>query len=58
MKEVTCGGSYASGSERALLFGLGTHSKVQTIEVNWQGGHIQKLKNLSANQVIRIEENR
>ena len=56
VKEVTCGGSYASGSERALLFGLGTHSKVQAIEVNWQGGHIQRLENLSANQVIRIKE--
>lgn len=58
IKEVTCGGSYASGSERALLFGLGTHSKVQTIEVNWQGGHIQKLENISANQIIQIGENR
>ncbi len=58
VKEVTCGGSYASGSEHNLLFGLGTHSKVQSIEVRWQGGHIQRLENISANQVIRIEENR
>ena len=56
VKEVTCGGSYASGSEQTLLFGLGTHSNVQTIEVRWQEGHIQRLENLSANQAIRIEE--
>ena len=58
VKEVTCGGSYASGNERTLLFGLGTHSKVQSIEVRWQGGHIQRLENISANQVTRIKENR
>ncbi|MDE0087153.1 MAG: CRTAC1 family protein [Candidatus Poribacteria bacterium] len=58
IKEVSCGGSYASGSERAIVFGLGTHSTVQSIEVKWLGGHVQRLENLSANQVIRIEENR
>lgn len=58
VKEVVCGGSYASGSERAIVFGLGTHSTVQSIEVKWLGGHVQRLKNLSANQVIHIEENR
>lgn len=58
VKEVTCGGSYASGSDRTLLFGLGNNSTVQSIEVKWQGEYIQKLENLSANQVIRIEENR
>jgi hypothetical protein len=57
VKEVTCGGSYASGSEHNLLFGLGTHSKVQSIEVKWKGGHIQRLENISANQIINIEEN-
>ena len=56
IKEATCGGSYASGSDRNLHFGLGTHSKVQSIEVKWQGGHIQKLTNLSANQIIKIKE--
>lgn len=58
VKEATCGGSYASGSERTLLFGLGTHSKVQSVEVKWLGGQTQKLENLSANKIIRIEENR
>ncbi|MDE0485253.1 MAG: CRTAC1 family protein [Candidatus Poribacteria bacterium] len=58
VKEVVCGGSYASCSELGLLLGLDTHSKVKSIEVRWLGGHVQRLENLSANQVIRIEENR
>lgn len=58
VKEATCGGSYASGSELSLQFGLGTYSGMISIEVKWISGHIQRLKNMSANQVIRIEENR
>ena len=58
VKEASSGGSYASGSDHTLLFGLGTQAKVQSVEVKWQGGHIQKLVNLAANQVIRLKENR
>ena len=58
VKEVTCGGSYASGSELSLQFGLSKYSGMISIEVKWISGHIQRLKNISANQVIRIEENR
>lgn len=56
VKEVTCGGSYASGSELVLHFGLGTSSKVDSIEVKWQSENSQRLENISVNQVIRIEE--
>ena len=58
VREATSGGSYASGSDHTLLFGLGTQAKVQSVEVKWQGGHIQKLENIDANQVIRLKENR
>ena len=58
VKEVTCGGSYASNSELSLLFGLGTYSDVLSIEVKWTSGDMQRLENISVNQVIRIEENR
>lgn len=56
VKEVISGGSYASGSEPSLLYGLGTNSDVLSIEVKWTSGHIQKLENIHANQVIQIEE--
>ena len=58
VREVTCGGSYASGSDRTLLFGLGSNDNVVSIEVEWIGGQKQTLKNISTNKVIRIEENR
>lgn len=61
-REVTCGGSYASGSEQTLLFGIGVQKTLQSIEVKWQSGHTQTLDFLNTgspvNQVVRIVENR
>ena len=61
-RESTCGGSYASGSERTLHFGIGAQETLQSIEVKWQSGHTQTLdfSNMERpiNQVIRIVEKR
>lgn len=58
VKEVTCGGSYASGSDPTLIFGLGINETVKSIIVEWIGGNKQVLEDITANQVIRIEEKR
>ena len=61
-REVTCGGSYASGNERTLHFGIGTQKTIQSIKVKWQNGNMQTLDFLNMenpiNQVVRIMENR
>ena len=61
-REVTCGGSYASGNERTLHFGIGTQKTIQSIKVKWQNGNMQTLdfSNMEnpINQVVRIMENR
>lgn len=61
-REVTCGGSYASGSEQTLLFGIGAQKTIQSIEVKWQSGHTQTLDfsstEISVNETIYITENR
>lgn len=60
-REATCGGSYASGSEPMLHFGIGTQETIQSIKVKWQKGHSQTLDfsdmDSPINQVIRIIEN-
>ena len=60
-REATCGGSYASGSERMLHFGIGTQETIQSIKIQWQNGHIQTLNFSNAenpiNRVINITEN-
>ncbi|MYC75021.1 CRTAC1 family protein [Candidatus Poribacteria bacterium] len=59
-RELTCGGSYASGSEQTLLFGIGAQKSIQAIEVKWQSGHTQTLDfsntENSVNQTIYITE--
>ena len=61
-REVTCGGSYASGSERTLLFGIGTQKTIRSIKVKWQSGHTQTLDfsntESPVNQTIYITEDR
>ena len=61
-REVTCGGSYASGSEYTLLFGIGAQKTIQSIEVKWQSGYSQTLDFANTespvNQTIYISEGR
>lgn len=54
--EVKSGSSYASGSDKRLLFGLGQHTKVDRIEVRWPGGITQQVRDISCNQTIIITE--
>ena len=60
-KEATCGGSYASGSDSTLHFGIGTQEMIQSIKVKWQSGRSQTVDFSNTeppvNQVIRIIEN-
>jgi hypothetical protein len=54
--EVKSGSSYASGSDKRLLFGLGQRTKVDRIEIRWPGGIIQQVRDISCNQTITITE--
>lgn len=61
-REVTCGGSYASGSDLTLLFGIGTQETIQSIKVKWQNAPIQTV-NFSntespVNDIVHITEKR
>ena len=61
-REAICGGSYASGSEPTLHFGIEMQKAIQSIEVKWQSEHTQTLgfsdTDSPTNQVVRIIENR
>ena len=53
---VKTGSSYLSQSELPLTFGLGTRTKVNSIEVTWPGGKTDRLAGAGADQAITIEE--
>ena len=58
MQEVRSGDGYLSQRELKLLFGIGTHNLVDSVEVRWQNGVKQNLSDVSVNNVIVLEENR
>jgi hypothetical protein len=47
---------YISQSDYRIHFGLGKHSKVDKVEIKWPTGKTKVLPNISANQVITVNE--
>jgi len=50
------GSSYLSQSELVLTFGLGMQSKVDSLEIQWPSGQVDKLSDISAAQTVTIQE--
>jgi hypothetical protein len=55
---VHTGSSYCSQSDTALTFGLGAVQGVESIEVEWPSGQVDRTGPVVANQVAFVEEGR
>ena len=55
-KEVRSGASYLSQSDLRVHFGLGKRTEIDTLEIRWQSGHIERFSNLKSNQILVIKE--
>jgi hypothetical protein len=53
---VAAGTSYLSASDPRVLFGLGTRSRVDRLEVRWPSGRVQSWTDLPADQGLEITE--
>ena len=53
---VRAGESYLSGNDPRIHFGLGSFNIADEIEVRWPSGQMEKVMNVSANQIIVIRE--
>jgi hypothetical protein len=53
---VTTAGSYLSSSDKRLHFGLGSEAAARSIEIHWPSGIHQTLKNIRADQILKVEE--
>ncbi|MFN8001525.1 MAG: CRTAC1 family protein [Acidobacteriota bacterium] len=53
---VHSGSSYCSQSELPLTFGLGRNDKIDRAEIEWPSGKVDKLTNLTANQLFVVKE--
>jgi hypothetical protein len=47
---------YASSSASPVHFGLGANRMAETVEIRWPSGTLQELKNVGADQIVRIKE--
>lgn len=54
--EVRSGDSYLSQSDRRLHFGLGGRTKIDSIEVRWPSGAVDKVTDAKVNSLIVIRE--
>jgi enediyne biosynthesis protein E4 len=56
VQEVYSGASYISQNDFRLHFGLEKRSKIDSIEVRWPSGTVDKVKDVSANKILTIKE--
>jgi hypothetical protein len=53
---VTTAVGYASSSSRRVHFGLGAEAGIESVEIRWPSGAIQKLERPKVDQCLRIAE--
>jgi hypothetical protein len=57
-RQVHTGSSYCSQSDTALTFGLGAQQRVESIEVTWPSGRVDRTGPVAAGQVAFVGEER
>ena len=55
-REVRSGGSYLSQSDLRLVFGLGSATRVERLEVRWPGGAVDEARDIEVRQYVDIVE--
>ena len=56
--EVRRGGSYLSGGDPRLFFGLGQRVRADEVEIRWPSGQVERLEGVEAGQLVVVEEGR
>jgi len=55
-REVKGSEGFGATSMMRQHFGLGSHAKIDTIEIRWPSGANQFLQDVDANQILKIKE--
>ncbi len=56
VEQAKGGGSYMSASDPRIHFGLGKRTKIESLEITWPSGQVDRLSNLSIDQIIAVKE--
>ena len=54
--EVRSGGSFYSQNDLRVHFGLGKTTRIDALEIRWPSGQVDRFADVSANQILRLEE--
>jgi hypothetical protein len=54
--EVRSGSSYDSSNDMRVHFGLGARAKLDSVEVRWPGGLVEKFDNLAVDKIHTLKE--
>jgi hypothetical protein len=54
--EIHSGGSYLSQNDLRVHFGLGSATKIESVEIHWPSGKVEKLGNLAADRFYSVLE--
>lgn len=57
-RRTVSGVSYLSQSSRRVHIGLGAAEQVDSLEIRWPSGHVDRIANLRANEIYELEEGR
>jgi hypothetical protein len=56
VEQAKGGMSYMSASDPRIFFGLGKRSKIDSLEITWPSGQVDRLTNLAVDQIIAVKE--
>jgi hypothetical protein len=56
IREIKAGLSYLSSNDLRQHFGLGSHDKVDLLEIRWPSGLIERIHDIPADRVLTLEE--
>jgi hypothetical protein len=56
VEQAKGGMSYMSASDPRIHFGLGKRSKINSLEITWPSGQIDKLTNIDVDKIIAVKE--
>jgi hypothetical protein len=55
---VSVSTGFMSSSDKRVHFGLGTESRIGSLEIRWPSGIVQNLKDVTADRFLKIDEPR
>lgn len=58
IQEVQAGGSYLSQNDLRLHFGLGVGEKIESVEVRWPDGKIERIENIQPDSITTVVQGR